>query len=92
MWIGVVGTADISIASNICKDKTDCNLNGVCESGICVCNQRDDVSSVYMCPCLVLLEEFDSLLILLQARYFGTHCEVRLPNLCERITYGENSE
>lgn len=43
MWIGVIGKAEVSIATNLCSDETDCNLNGQCRDGKCICNREDGV-------------------------------------------------
>ena len=39
MWIGVVSTTDVSIACNKCSELTDCNFNGICSEGRCICNK-----------------------------------------------------
>eukprot|EP00571_Detonula_confervacea_P010374 CAMPEP_0172301852 /NCGR_PEP_ID=MMETSP1058-20130122/3671_1 /TAXON_ID=83371 /ORGANISM="Detonula confervacea, Strain CCMP 353" /LENGTH=597 /DNA_ID=CAMNT_0013012139 /DNA_START=29 /DNA_END=1819 /DNA_ORIENTATION=+ len=41
VWIGVIGKAEVTIATNVCKDEMDCNLNGQCRDGKCSCNHED---------------------------------------------------
>lgn len=45
VWVGVIGKADVSIATNLCNDETDCNLHGQCVDQECICDHEDGVSS-----------------------------------------------
>mmetsp|Transcript_13556 Transcript_13556/g.22257 ORF Transcript_13556/g.22257 Transcript_13556/m.22257 type:complete len:665 (-) Transcript_13556:54-2048(-) len=45
MWVGVLGTTDVSITCNRCFENSDCNLNGECsDDGICICNNGNGVN------------------------------------------------
>jgi len=45
MWIGVLGTTEVSITCNRCSEKADCNLNGECsDDGRCICNKGNGVN------------------------------------------------
>jgi len=44
VWTGVIEKAELSITSNECHDKSDCNLNGECKGDKCECDTEDDVS------------------------------------------------
>ena len=45
MWVGVLGTTDVSISCNRCSEKADCNLNGECsDDGRCICNNGNGVN------------------------------------------------
>mmetsp|Transcript_27195 Transcript_27195/g.46217 ORF Transcript_27195/g.46217 Transcript_27195/m.46217 type:complete len:673 (+) Transcript_27195:113-2131(+) len=45
MWVGVLGTTDVSITCNRCADRSDCNLNGECsDDGRCICNNGNGVN------------------------------------------------
>jgi len=37
-WIGKLALAQISITSNECSDKSDCNYFGSCVEGVCDCD------------------------------------------------------
>ena len=44
VWVGVIGTSEVSIVTNECRDNADCNLNGDCVEGKCSCYAEDEVS------------------------------------------------
>ncbi len=45
MWVGVLGTTDVSISCNRCFERADCNLNGECSGdGKCVCDRGNGVN------------------------------------------------
>lgn len=45
MWVGVLGTTDVSISCNRCFEKADCNLNGECsDEGKCICDNGNGVN------------------------------------------------
>ena len=45
MWVGVLGTTDVSITCNRCFENSDCNLNGECsDDGKCVCYNGNGVN------------------------------------------------
>ena len=45
VWVGVIGKAEVSIATTKCNHDSDCNLNGQCNDGKCDCYEVDGVSS-----------------------------------------------
>lgn len=45
MWVGVLGTTDVSITCNRCSESADCNLNGECsDDGRCICDSGKGVN------------------------------------------------
>ena len=38
VWVGIIGTTRVTFSCNTCNDDVDCNLNGECVNGECVCN------------------------------------------------------
>jgi hypothetical protein len=60
IWTGVISDTIVSITSNSCELASDCSLNGVCEDGICRCNenwqgQHCDVQAPF-CPALAFVD------------------------------------
>ena len=50
VWTGMIEKSEVSITSNKCHDKSDCNLNGKCnEDGKCDCDTEGDVSFLLLC-------------------------------------------
>ena len=47
VWVGVIGKTEVSITTNACTDISDCNLNGECINGLCVCTHEPGVSFMY---------------------------------------------
>ena len=59
IWTGVISDTTVTITPNSCELPKDCSLNGVCEDGICRCNENwqgrhCDVEAPY-CPALVFV-------------------------------------
>ncbi|KAL7483355.1 hypothetical protein ACHAW6_009005 [Cyclotella cf. meneghiniana] len=42
VWVGKINHAEVSITCNTCYEDADCNLNGVCNGGMCECDESDD--------------------------------------------------
>mmetsp|Transcript_39110 Transcript_39110/g.94141 ORF Transcript_39110/g.94141 Transcript_39110/m.94141 type:complete len:376 (-) Transcript_39110:222-1349(-) len=43
VWVGIIGKAEVSVATNSCSDEDDCNMNGDCINDKCVCKHEDGV-------------------------------------------------
>jgi hypothetical protein len=60
IWTGVISDTTVLITPNSCQKASDCSLNGMCEDGICNCNeswqgQHCDVQAPY-CPALAFVD------------------------------------
>lgn len=56
IWLGVIDTSTVSYSCNRCNEDTDCNLNGNCIDGKCMCN-RDEGADYLGTHCQVKLKE-----------------------------------
>ena len=56
VWLGKIASTDVSIKCNLCSDESDCNLNGDCVNGICVCDDGPD-ADYFGTHCEVVLEK-----------------------------------
>ena len=56
VWTGKISQAGVNIQCNFCEGQSDCNLNGMCVGGECVCDASKD--TVYLgTHCEIVLEE-----------------------------------
>lgn len=56
VWTGKISQSDVNIQCNYCERESDCNLNGQCIQGKCVCDASKD--TVYLgTHCEIVLEE-----------------------------------
>lgn len=44
VWTGVIEKAEITVKKNVCSDESDCNMNGQCKDGKCICDEEDGVT------------------------------------------------
>ena len=62
VWLGKIASTDVSIKCNLCSDESDCNLNGDCVNGICVCDDGPD-ADYFGTHCEVVLEKTCSTIV-----------------------------
>ena len=56
VWTGKISQTGVNIQCNFCEGQSDCNLNGMCVEGKCVCDASKD--TVYLGEhCEIVLEE-----------------------------------
>lgn len=69
LWVGAIGTTELSVACNECEDDTDCNLNGSCDAMTheCICDEEEGVTYLgYHCEvklvdeCRIIIGEDES--------------------------------
>lgn len=69
LWVGAIGSTEVSVACNECSDDTDCNLNGSCNAMTheCMCDADEGVTYLgYHCEvklvdeCRTILGEDES--------------------------------
>jgi len=57
IWVGVIGSTQVTYSCMKCNSATDCNLNGECIDGTCKCHENDG-GNKYLGPhCEVKLKE-----------------------------------
>lgn len=57
IWTGAIVEAEVEIAGNGCADPDDCNLNGECIDGGCVCSTDNDGVNYYGEKCEIKLKD-----------------------------------